>query len=297
MKKGLISEIRRMRELMSRLCEGVNDHDVLDKVWISYGTSVFDPDKFKTYDSSFSKEAYKKRIIDRGLEKCIPYSEFMVQRRRDMGNTNKPHFGLWASPVDSERGWRNFCMGGGWNLDNLRDKFLFKLSPDSKIYVIDNTEDLDAISAFGFDNNGWKTIDFRRLLDDGYDGLYITEYATGIHDNSNTMLKGLELWDVESICVFNKDVIIPIDDESLFPDDSDLEFLGQFPSQGLDDLYYLAKILEKDPSQRKDYEQRSVSYLTDSQIEALKKRYGLKESRGNYETWYRGYDSKYGSDV
>ena len=179
----------------------------------------------------------------------------------------------------------------------MRDKFLFKLSPDSKIYVIDNTEDLDAISAFGFDNNGWKTIDFRRLLDDGYDGLYITEYATGIHDNSNTMLKGLELWDVESICVFNKDVIIPIDDESLFPDDSDLEFLGQFPSQGLDDLYYLAKILEKDPSQRKDYEQRSVSYLTDSQIEALKKRYGLKESRGNYETWYRGYDSKYGSDV
>lgn len=297
MKRGLMVEIRRMRELMSRLCEGVNDHDVLDKVWISYGTSAFDPDKFKTYDSSFSKEAYKKRIIDRGLEKCIPYSEFMVQRRRDMGNTNKPRFGLWASPVDSERGWRNFCMGGGWNLDNLRDKFLFKLSPDSKIYVIDNTEDLDAISAFGFDNNGWKTIDFRRLLDDGYDGLYITEYATGIYDNSKTMLKGLELWDVESICVFNKDVIIPIDDESLFPDDSDLEFLGQFPSQGLDDLYYLAKILEKDPSQRKDYEQRSVSYLTDSQIEALKKRYGLKESRGNYETWYRGYDSKYGSDV
>lgn len=94
MKKGLIVEIKRMRELMGRLCEGVNDHDVLDRVWISYGTSAFDPDKFKTYDSSFSKEAYKKRIIDRGLEKCIPYSEFMVQRRRDMGNTNKPRFGL-----------------------------------------------------------------------------------------------------------------------------------------------------------------------------------------------------------
>ena len=225
MKKGLISEMRRMRELMGRLCEGVNDHDVLDKVWISYGTSAFDPEKFKTYDDAFSRDEYENKFVNAGWGDRMSYGDFIELQRRTMGNKNKPLFGLWASPVDSKWGWRNFCMSERFGLDKLKDKFLFKLSPNSKIYVIDNVEDLDAVSVSGLDDVGYKTIDFRKLLDDGFDGIYVTENAVGLYDDSNTMLRGLELWDVESICVFNKDVVIPIGDESLFPDDSELESL------------------------------------------------------------------------
>lgn len=263
-------EMRRIRELMGRLCEGVNDHSVLDKVWISYGSNAFDAGKFTTYDSALSREAYEDAIAS-GLESRISYPEFMEMWRGRMGYTNKPIFGLWASPVDSEWGWRNFCMDGGWNLERLTNKFLFKLSPDSKIYVIDNIEDLNAISAFGPDSFGWKTINFRKLLNEGYDGLYITRDAAHIQDDSKTMLKGLDSWDVESICVFNKDVIIPINDESLFPDDSEIDFLKAVPHDPYE-ILDLVKALKKDQSQWTEDDWEVVNSFTDDEIEKVKER-------------------------
>lgn len=276
MKKGLISEIRRIRELMGRLCEGVNDHGVLDKVWISYGSSSFDPNKFTTYDSALSRKAYEDAIAN-GLDFRVSYDDYVEMQRRLMGNRNKPIFGLWASPVDSEWGWRNFCMRERFNIEKLRDKFLFKLSPGSRIYVIDSAEDLDAVSVSGLDDIGYKTIDFRKLLDEGYDGLYVTEDAVGLYDDPQTRLRGLSLWDVESICVFNKDVIIPVDDDSLFPDDSELESLESsddpYGSDDFDSGDYiddLIEILKKDESEWTEDDRRILSYFTDEEIEMTK---------------------------
>ena len=278
MKRGLMVEMRRIRELMGRLCEGVNDHDVLDKVWISYGSSSFDPNKFTTYDSALSRKAYEDAIA-KGLDFRISYNDYVEMQRRMMGNRNKPIFGLWASPVDSKLGWRNFCMKERFNIEKLRDKFLFKLSPDSKIYVIDNKEDLNAISVPGLDDCGWNTIDFRKLVNDGFDGLYITEDASYIRDDTDCtpIRRGLGSWDVESICVFNKDVVIPINDESLFPDDSELESI-----ESSDDSYYsddfdggdyiddLIEILKKDESEWTEDDRRILSYFTDEEIEMTK---------------------------
>lgn len=264
-------EMRRIRELMGRLCEGVNDHGVLDKVWISYGSSSFDAGKFTDYDSSFSREAYEEEMADKRPNERIPYDDFVQMRRYQSAMTNKPLFGLWASPVDSEWGWRNFCMDGGWNLERLTNKFLFRLSPDAKIYVVNDVEDLDAISAPGWDYFGYDTIDFRGLLDEGFDGIYITRDAVYIHDNAETKLKGLDLWDVESICVFNKDVIIPIDDESLFPDDSEVDFLKSI-SHDPEEIYDLVRVLKKDQSRWTEDDWEIVNSFTDDEIEKVKER-------------------------
>lgn len=271
MKKGLIVEMRRMRELMCRLCEGVNDHDVLDKVWISYGSSSFDADRFTTYDSSLSRDEYERKMAGKAPHQRPSYDDFVEIMRYHMTNMNKPFFGLWASPVDSTWGWRNFCMGENFNLDKLSDRFLFRLSPDSKIYVVDDAEDLDAISTFGMDRFGWKTIDFRKLLNNGYDGIYATRDAICIPDNVKTMLKGLHAWDVESICVFNKDVIIPIDDESLFPDDSEVQFLMSI-SHDADEIADLIDILKMDQSQWTKDDWEVVNSFTDDEIERIKER-------------------------
>lgn len=67
MKKGLISEMRRMRELMGRLCEGVNDHGVLDKVetWYRGYDSKYGSDNthliWLTDDISYAR-AYGNRV-------------------------------------------------------------------------------------------------------------------------------------------------------------------------------------------------------------------------------------------
>ena len=130
---------------------------------------------------------------------------------------------------------------------------------------------LDAVSTFGMNSYGWKTIDFHRLVDEGFDGIYATKKGVHIKDDSKTMLKGLDLWDVESICVFNRDVIIPIDDESLFPDDSEVDFLRSI-SHDPDEIYDLVGVLKKDQSQWTEYDWETVNSFTDDEIERVKER-------------------------
>lgn len=265
-------EMRRIRELMGRLCEGVNDHGVLDKVWISYTRSPYDASRFVNYGNIYSREAYENEMADKDPNNRMSYQDFVQLRQLQLGNTNKPfYFGLWASPVDSEWGWRNFCMDNGWNLDRLTNRFLFRLSPDSKIYVVDDVEDLDAVSTFGMNGYGWKTIDFHRLVDEGFDGIYATKKGVRIEDDAETRLRGLDLWDVESVCVFNKDVIIPIDDESLFPDDSEVDFLRSI-SHDPEEIYDLVRTLKKDQSQWTEDDWETVNSFTDDEIEKVKER-------------------------
>lgn len=170
---------------LRRLTEGTNTAGVLEKTYIAYGASEYDPAKFRPVD---------------------PDNRWGIVN-------NKPAGGLWASPVDSGYGWADWCRAEEFNVKSLDKSFLFKLSPNAKIYTIDNIQDLAAVSTL----NDPMTIDMgvginvRELMENGYDGLYVTEYAANNLKYSPVPgLKDLYMWDVESICVFNKDVIIPL---------------------------------------------------------------------------------------
>lgn len=155
-----------------------------DIVWITYGSDAFDPPRFK-----------------------VPQPCNSV--------ANKPLNGLWACPLNSRYGWEAWCREEGFKTARLNSSFTFKLKPDAKIYVIDNLDDLINISTYHYFSE-WL-IDVNRLLSEGYDGIYATENAIKLRDCYKTprgTVEGLGCWDVESICIFNPNVIIPLNKEN-----------------------------------------------------------------------------------
>ena len=173
-----------------------------DIVWISYGTEQYDPLKFKPID-----------YTDPGAVL-----------------NNKPWGGLWACPENGILSWHNWCKSENYFTNSLNKSFKFKLKPKAKIYVIDTEEDLVNISTslrYGFMiGQGYYCIDFERLLREGYDGIYVTDNAViklrrTCGKNENVI--GLKSWDVESLCVFNPDVIVPVTENKLTITESEVD--------------------------------------------------------------------------
>ena len=154
-----------------------------DMIFISYGTDEFDINNFR------------KPIFD---------------SKRAMIN-NKPVGGLWASPIDAQYGWVDFCDCNSFHLKTLAKHFIFKLKTDAKIYVIDNEEDLRKISTLP-DMNYYDVLGINWELLKDYDGVFVTD--NGRHLKNLNGIKGLEAWDVASICIFNPNVIVPIDENA-----------------------------------------------------------------------------------
>jgi hypothetical protein len=156
-----------------------------DMVFISYGTDSFDPSKFKPIN----------------LE-----SEWGMIH-------NQPHGGLWASPVTSKYGWADWCHYNIFNVSSLGKHFCFTLSPNAKIFVIDGLGDVYEYLTFNKDIK-YFILDFKKMINDGYDGIYLTANASQNlrHISFNSRIMGFDSWDVESICVFNPDIVNQIEE-------------------------------------------------------------------------------------
>lgn len=166
------------------LLESIFNHNM---VFISYGTDKFDPNKLKPINYKTLRTTF----------------------------FNKPIGGLWASPLDSDNGWADWCYEKQYNIKNLGKHFIFKLKPNAKIYVIDNLKDLQKYGTL-VGEEFFKLIDYQKLLDENYDGIYVTSHALRILSDYvvGRDIKGLEGWDVDSICVFNANVIEPIEEDA-----------------------------------------------------------------------------------
>ena len=132
------------------------------------------------------------------------------KRRHVIG---KPDGGLWASPVDSKLGWETWCKLEGFFEDVYCDgnnKHFFKLKDTAKIAEIDTLFDLQTLlkkygkklEYFAYIITTPYELDYVKMQDDGYDGIYLTE--RGVQETRNECLRN---WDVESIVLFNLDCI------------------------------------------------------------------------------------------
>lgn len=146
------------------------------------------------------------------------HSKFDPNRWNDVrgsegGFFNKPDGGLWASPADAERGWREWCMFEKFEVDRLKKSFRFRLSPDARILELtpDNVWDLpsdeELRARLGWTDRGRSSwgkvfgIDFAKLVED-YDVLVcsLTKYPM--------LFWTLYGWDCDCILVLNKEVIV-----------------------------------------------------------------------------------------
>lgn len=176
-----------------------------DTVFIAYGTDAYDGNKFKPYDDDKTRA----------------------------WNVNKPYGGLWASPLDSKYGWGKWCDSENFHVESLNHHFLFKLKPNANIYTIKTKEDIIKISNI-LDNWGMeKKMNFKQLIDQGYDGIFVTEEAiSAFRFYVEKGIGNLYTWDVPSICVFNSNVIDPIQETAF-----DKEKISRYEEEDLDDEF------------------------------------------------------------
>lgn len=125
---------------------------------------------------------------------------------------NKPacDSGLWASPINSKNGWRNWCLRENFETWRLEKSFIFELKPEAKILYIRNDKELRRALDSGllmYKNYASLNriddyyMDFEQLVHDGYD-------AIEIHINSLRIVFGLYGWDCDSLLVLNPDCIV-----------------------------------------------------------------------------------------
>ena len=126
---------------------------------------------------------------------------------------NKPEGGVWASPLTSKNGWADWCNSNKFRLKSLSQHFLFTIKPEAKIYVIDTFDDLKQISTLR-NYSGEKAINFQMLYDNGCDGIFVTAKAASELRYVESGYADLYAWDVESICVFNSNVIVPVEENA-----------------------------------------------------------------------------------
>lgn len=176
------------RYLSEGRSSGKLDSRLRDMVFVSYGSTKYDSSKVRKPDlNDFGRLTHQIYI-------------------------NKPMGGLWASPLGSKWGWGDFCSHDAFNLETLDKHFLFRLKSSANIYVIDNIDDLKRISTSRNYYGNRNAINLFELVGD-YDGVFVSADAVGALRYCADV-EGLASWDVESLCIWNKDMIEPIEENA-----------------------------------------------------------------------------------
>ena len=146
------------------------------KTYIHYGSDTFDPNNYGRMDSRFP--SYDKPV------------------------------GLWASPIDAEWSWKDWCFSNDFCIESFDKSFQFTLKEDTRILQVKQPEDIcdyiiiiDELSSSDFTYYG---LDLDRIYTE-YDAMEVT-----MSDNWNEMHydRIFYTWDCDSIVIWNREKII-----------------------------------------------------------------------------------------
>lgn len=151
----------------------------MEKLYIHYGSDVFEPE------------------------------EFQPIKNREL--FTKPDGGLWASPIDAPRSWKNWCEGENFHTDLLQKSFTFSLKPKARVLYINYAERLDNLPKvkppIGMEHfDSWDCLDFEALAKK-YDAieLSLSNETTKTQNYWNTLYHRLYGWDCDSILIMNSE--------------------------------------------------------------------------------------------
>ena len=142
--------------------------------YIHYGASKYDPKKFKP-----------------------------IKNLRDCCGFSKPYGGLWASPVITQMGWKDWNEKENFRVCDEQNSFRFKLKSGCKIAYIDSEGKLNTVPDLIEPGNPQrrKFIDFEKALEIGFDAIEISI------SKCPSLYWALYGWDCDSIVVLNKGAI------------------------------------------------------------------------------------------
>lgn len=148
----------------------------MKKIFIHYGTENFSLEKFE--------DIKKKRKY------CL----------------NKPAYGLWASPVNTNWGWKDWCKSENYRIDSFGKSFRFRLKNGSKILTVRMIRDIEPFLKREANDPFYGRIQFSEIMKK-YDGLELIhgDHYMELHDGP------FYTWDCDSIVIWNPGVIDVMD--------------------------------------------------------------------------------------
>lgn len=126
-----------------------------------------------------------------------------IKNRRAL---TKPEGGFWASPIDAEYGWKKWCDENDFRYCGLDNCFTFTLSLGARVLTIRSADGLDNLPQVKDEWSflDWCTLDFEKLLEQGYDAVELELSADW------RLYMSLYGWDCDSILVMNPNVIVEV---------------------------------------------------------------------------------------
>lgn len=142
-----------------------------------------------------------KKYIHYGSNRFLP--EAVIPIRNCPGFT-KPYGGLWASPVDAEFGWKEWCDRENFRECNLKNSFTFTLTPEANVLTISSVEEAKRLPQVRDELTlpWWVIPDFEKLREQGYDAVELKL------SEDWRLYQTLYGWDCDSILVMNSEVVV-----------------------------------------------------------------------------------------
>lgn len=136
------------------------------------------------------------------------HKQFLKQRFTPISNRSfvKPDGGLWASDVNAEYGWKQWCKGENFRECSEDNAFYFDLAAGSNVLHIRKIEDLENLpkQKIEFAYIAKNVLDFEAIKETGID-------AIELHLSEDYRLYWeLYGWDCDSILIMNPDVVCEV---------------------------------------------------------------------------------------
>ena len=135
------------------------------------------------------------------------FDKSMFTKIKNVDCSTKPKGGLWASDVESEHGWKEWCDAEEFRDCNKENSFTFTLADDANILHIDSVSDLQSLpkvdDKFGINFSSWIQKKNKKLAEI-YDAVEVS-----ISSDFNLYYK-LYGWDCDSIVIMNPDVVVEL---------------------------------------------------------------------------------------
>lgn len=145
---------------------------------------------------------------------------FDTEKFKEIKNANtpwvKPNGGYWASPVESNNGWKDWCLREnflcfGDRYKNIDKHQKFTIAEDAKILYLRNEEEIMFLKETYESRDSLLMRlaiypDYEKIVADGYQAIYY-------EDNSETHYP-LICWDCDSLLVMDPTIINIIKEEN-----------------------------------------------------------------------------------
>lgn len=115
--------------------------------------------------------------------------------------------GLWASPVGARYGWKDWCEEENFHTNRLKKSFKFRLKDGARILHVHSLADAKKYLVVKDKFYYAYALNLKKIYAN-FDGMEL-HLSDDWSMRNNNVFNG---WDVDSICVWNPDIIINVGD-------------------------------------------------------------------------------------